>query len=227
MFCSVNARRSVLRPACFAFTLIEVLVVISIVSVMASMMVPALTSAKEKARITQCMNNLRQLGMAWKMYASERDDTFPNWTVTGTPHGGHIRIVQGNYLASNLLIRLTVCPSDRYRTIAANYSSWDEDNNGYDVAYLDSNNQQGLPEKRCVPYQPLLTDRHVVNKTPMNGVMGAAWTAPDTPWDPLIAGPHLYGGNVFFVDGHVEFLTRFSGSQGALGQLHPPEGVYY
>lgn len=56
------------RSRASGFTLIELLVVISIISILSSMMLPSLSSAKSKAREVQCVNNLRQLGMAAKMY---------------------------------------------------------------------------------------------------------------------------------------------------------------
>ncbi len=60
-----------------AFTLIELLVVIAIIALLAAILFPVFARAREKARETTCVSNLRQIGMAVRMYVSDADETFP------------------------------------------------------------------------------------------------------------------------------------------------------
>jgi len=103
------------KRQCEAFTLVELLVVIAIISILAALLLPTLVGAKERARRTNCRNNLRQFILATHMYGNENDQQLPTGASDKGASDDHLPVLSTN--ARNAIIqfgghyRIVDCPS--------------------------------------------------------------------------------------------------------------------
>jgi prepilin-type N-terminal cleavage/methylation domain-containing protein/prepilin-type processing-associated H-X9-DG protein len=205
-----------------AFTLVELLTVIAIIGILAALLLPALTSAKAKAKRIQCVANLQEIGVAFHIFLHDHDSKLPMEISTNV--GGTLEFIQGALLAggmfdykhfqaiSNELSNpaLFWCPTDRARSAADFFASLQNVNISY---FVGANADYGQPTSI------LAGDRNITNTlgsgsvVQLNGSSGLQWTGE----------MHVSKGNILLADGSVEQL----GSAGlqvasAAGPTGPP-----
>jgi prepilin-type N-terminal cleavage/methylation domain-containing protein/prepilin-type processing-associated H-X9-DG protein len=181
-----------------AFTLIELLVVIAIIAILASLLLPALARAKQRAIAIKCLSNLRQVGLAAALYAQDNDDLLPQSSHSKSSWVGTLQ----PYLSGTNLHR---CPTDP--NLTRNYSFAINDYltpHPYGAPHLDYSRKDTIPTPSDTLY---LAETHEEFEGSDHFHFADAADAGYSP--PVFAAQvavqrHRIAANYLFADSHVE-----------------------
>lgn len=192
-----------------SFTLIELMVVIAIIAILAAILLPALSKAREKSRAIKCVSNLKQLGTACALYLQDYNDNYPTYQTVASddslacglfliPHMMLPKDFSGWYsnFPGKSISKIEVCPSAPQRPIGANFV--------YGRDYLPN-----------YYFQNGLVNNIKASRVRGSKIIWAEGNRLDeyfTPWGFSNGLPgkcvanHGKGLNVLWTDGHVQFF---------------------
>jgi prepilin-type N-terminal cleavage/methylation domain-containing protein len=211
-----------------AFTLVELLCVIAIISILFALMLPVFDQGKARAKRIACINNLRQTGIAFQSFVHDHGDRFP--MAVPMVEGGSYEFVRNGYavggefyfsfrqfqvLSNELVVpAILICPTDT-RLPATNFGVLQNSNLSYFV---------GVKATYSKPDAILAGDRHLTaDSLPNPSILHIATNNP-LRWMPEL---HRFGGNIMFAGGQVEewnntMLASRAGSEYAGADLFMP-----